>query len=250
MDKITSAQGKEFNYSDILSYYRVGKEQIIVLLNDKEQFKKFAVTRRKEDFPTANLSYSTEMFEKVILDMKQIKDYPPNPDGTIRVEYEDGTTINFDKNSKGVIESIVIEQRKAKEKAKTFSANLSNFVGDNIINNSNSLELQSLEHTNVEKNGRRFKVIKAENINELKEGNTQIAMYAMLCAMYGLITLMSIVNGADPLLIGLNGVAEFLFAVHLGKEIGKKTILKDIEKKFEEVELQIKNENNKSRGGK
>ena len=41
MDKITSIQGKEFDYSDVLLLKRDGN-RIIVMLNDEEQLKKFS----------------------------------------------------------------------------------------------------------------------------------------------------------------------------------------------------------------
>jgi len=264
MDKITSIQGKEFEYSDVLLLKKDGN-RIIVMLNDEEQLKKFS--SKEGDAPVSVVPYTEETYSRLVSQMKQIKSYPENEFGVLNVEYEDGTKTKFSNSNKQIIENTYLDQQRAKAIANDWTKGLENndvmqkqpinLTGINLnnpnfgnANNSSGLEGQSLEHTNVEKNGRRFKVIKAENINKLKEGNAQIAMYAIICALNGLVMLINIVSIGNPLLIGLNSTAEAFWVAALGIEIGKKTTLENIEKKFEEVELQIKNENNKSRGGK
>jgi len=182
MSKIKSIQGKEFNYSDILCYQKVGN-QIVVILNDKEQMRKYAVSREKEDFPNAILLYSDELFQKIVLQMKQIKDCPLDIDGTIKVEYEDGTNMNFDNKNKSIIDAIVVEQRIAKERKKAISFDLSSISKTN----SNTLENDEV----IEE--KRFKVKKVEN-SKLKGVKTNMILNAISFACWSLSTLLSIVN--------------------------------------------------------
>ena len=54
-------QGKEVNYSDIL-LYSVDKKNIIVIVNDEEQMKKFMRTGKGTDAPIAIIPYSVICF--------------------------------------------------------------------------------------------------------------------------------------------------------------------------------------------
>lgn len=109
-------QGKEVNYSDIL-LYSVNKKDIIVIVNDEEQMKKFSRTKKGTDAPIAVVPYTDEEITTIIETMKQIDNYNIIAE-TIEVVYEDGTIVKFDASNETVIKSNFAEQKKAKEKTK------------------------------------------------------------------------------------------------------------------------------------
>lgn len=108
-------QGKEVNYSDIL-LYSVNNKNIITIVNDTEQMKKFMRTGNGSDAPIAVVPYTDEELTKIIDSMKQIVNYNSNDDGNIEVEYSDGTTVKFDASNENIVKSNYAEQRKAKER--------------------------------------------------------------------------------------------------------------------------------------
>ena len=67
-------QGKEVNYNDIL-LYSVNMKNIIVIVNDEEQMKKFARTGKSSDAPISVLPYSDEELTNIIDSMKQMVRY-------------------------------------------------------------------------------------------------------------------------------------------------------------------------------
>ena len=58
-------QGKEVNYSDIL-LYSVNNKDIIVIVNDQEQMKKFSRTGKGSDAPIAVVPYSDDELIKIV----------------------------------------------------------------------------------------------------------------------------------------------------------------------------------------
>ena len=103
-------QEKEFKNNDIL-LCRMNKNNIIVMVNDKEQLEKFTKTGSKEDMPLAVMPYTDEKLKQVISTMKQIESYQISNDGNIDVHYVDGTNIKFDSSNESVIKKNFIEQR-------------------------------------------------------------------------------------------------------------------------------------------
>ncbi len=115
--KILTKQGKEFELSDIL-LYKVNKKDIIVIVNDEEQMKKFSMTGRHEDAPITVLHYTDSQLTEIINSMKHIKSYNVSSDGNINVSYSDGTKVKFDITNEEIIKSNLSAQRKvAQEKA-------------------------------------------------------------------------------------------------------------------------------------
>ncbi len=108
-------QGKEVQNNDIL-LYRVVKKNIMVIVNDEEQMKKFSKTGRGEDAPVAVIPYTDEELTNIISSMKQIKSYKVSVDGNIEVNYKDGTSIKFDSSNEEVIKTNLSEQRKQAQK--------------------------------------------------------------------------------------------------------------------------------------
>lgn len=108
-------QGKEVNYSDIL-LYSVNMKNIITIVNDQEQMKKFMRTGKGIDAPIAVIPYSDEELTNIIDSMKQIVRFENTEEGNIEVFYEDGTTVKFDASNGNVIKSNYAEQKKAKER--------------------------------------------------------------------------------------------------------------------------------------
>lgn len=110
-------QGKEVKYSDIL-LYKVNKKDIIVIVNDEEQMKRFSVTGRHEDAPIAVIPYSDSELTNIIMGMKQISSYQVSSDNNINVNYVDGTNFKFDSSNEDIIRANLAEQRKcSQEKA-------------------------------------------------------------------------------------------------------------------------------------
>ena len=107
-------QGKEVNYSDIL-LYSVNMKDIIVIVNDEEQMKKFSRTGRGSDAPIAVLPYTNEELTNIIESMKQINNIATSDDGNIVVTYDDGTEVKFSSVNEKIINSNYAEQKKAKE---------------------------------------------------------------------------------------------------------------------------------------
>lgn len=108
-------QGKEVNYSDIL-LYSVAMKNIVVIVNDEEQMKKFARTSKASDAPIAIIPYSAEELTNIIDSMKQIEEYKVNDDSTITVKYTDGEEVVFDASNESIIKINLAEQRKANER--------------------------------------------------------------------------------------------------------------------------------------
>lgn len=104
-------QGKEFNYDEIL-LYKVNLRDIIVIVNDEEQIKKYSVTGKAEDAPIAIIPYTDEKLTEIINSMKQIERYQVSDDGNVIVDYTDGTNIKFDSTNGDIIKSNLAEQRK------------------------------------------------------------------------------------------------------------------------------------------
>lgn len=111
--------GKEFNYGDIL-LYNIRNNEIIAIVNDQEQLKKFNFTGKHTDAPIAILPYSKETELEIISSMKQIKEYSisSSADKNIKVKYVDGTSILFDSTNLEVVAKNLSAQRDlTKEKA-------------------------------------------------------------------------------------------------------------------------------------
>jgi len=108
-------QGKEFNYSDIL-LYSVAMKNIVVIVNDEEQMKKFARSGKASDAPIAVIPYTDEELTNIIDSMKQIEESYANEDKTITVKYKDGEEVVFDASNESIIKANLAEQRKAKER--------------------------------------------------------------------------------------------------------------------------------------
>lgn len=90
-------QGKEYNYEDIL-LYNVRKDDIVVMINDEEQLRKYSKSGKIEDASIAMLPYSKEEEQTIISSMKQISSYSisASNDKNVEVLYEDGTIWKFD----------------------------------------------------------------------------------------------------------------------------------------------------------
>ena len=108
-------QGKEVNYSDIL-LYSVAMNNIVVIVSDEEQMRKFAKTGKAGDAPIAVIPYTDEELTKIIDSMKQIEKYDVNEDNTLTVKYVDGEEIVFDAENENIIKANLAEQRKSKER--------------------------------------------------------------------------------------------------------------------------------------
>lgn len=108
-------QGKEMNYSDIL-LYSVAMKNIVVIVNDTDQMKKFAKTGKASYAPIAVIPYTDEELTNIIESMKQIVRYDVNEDKTLTVRYEDETEVVFDAENESIIKANLAEQRKLKER--------------------------------------------------------------------------------------------------------------------------------------
>lgn len=114
--KIITKQNKEFELSDIL-LYKANSKNIIVIVNDEEQMKKFSITGKNEDAPIAVITYTDSDLMEIIASMKQIKNYEVLSDNNISVNYADGLNVKFDSTNEEIIKENLAEQRKnAQEK--------------------------------------------------------------------------------------------------------------------------------------
>ena len=86
MKQIITKQGKSFDYRDIL-LFNVVNDNIIVILNDKEQLNKFISTGNSNDAPISVIPYSEEEFTNLVFYMKRIINYTELDSKDIRVEY-------------------------------------------------------------------------------------------------------------------------------------------------------------------
>lgn len=103
-------QGKEFDLSDVL-LYNVVKDQIIMIVNDSEQMKKFKYTGLTADAPISRVPYTKDTELEIIRNMKKIRSYNKE-EKYIEVTYKDKTKSKFDLSNEGVIRSILEAQSK------------------------------------------------------------------------------------------------------------------------------------------
>ena len=108
-------QGKEFDYNEIL-LYSVTMKNIVVIVNDADQMKKFARSGKASDAPIAVIPYTDEELKNIIDNMKQIEKFDVNEDKTLTVKYVDGDEVVFDASNETIIKINVLEQRKARER--------------------------------------------------------------------------------------------------------------------------------------
>ena len=119
MKQVVTKQGKTFDYNQIL-LFNVSNDNIVVIINDKEQLNKFSLTGNSSDAPIAVIPYSEEELKEIVSSMKPIAGYTELSINRLFVEYGDdikpyNTKVEFDSSNKEIIENNLIEQRKAKE---------------------------------------------------------------------------------------------------------------------------------------
>ena len=102
-------QGKDFNYSDILLFNIIGN-QIIAIVNDKEQLEKFKYSGLITDAPIYKVDYSDEIVSEIIRNMKKIKEYRKN-DSFIEIIYKDGTNTKVALESEEIVKNNLEAQR-------------------------------------------------------------------------------------------------------------------------------------------
>jgi len=268
MDKITSIQGKEFNYSDVLLLKRDGN-RIIVMLNDEEQLKKFS--NKEGDAPVAVVAYTEETYSKLVSQMKQIKSYPKDEFGVLNVEYVDGTKTNFSNGNKEIIENNYVEQQRVKAIASDWTKGLEsnygiqnqpiNMTGINIAspdfnNSSNKDGLDSKNNENMEMDSsKRHKIEKIQKYEDtIKKGASGIAL-SQTINMVSLAVIIALTSIVTPLSLEwlnvIQGTAGGLFIlsnVELINSIAEKVALKlRIDELKEEVGIV---DEDKKRGGK
>lgn len=214
-NKITSIQGKKFEYEDILLFKREDK-RIIVIFNDTEQIKKFVNEEGKP--PVAILPYTEQTYKKVVREMKPIRAYTQNEMNSISVQYDDETCISFSLENKEIIENNYIEQKRMKVK---------------------SYKVRKIEKYED--------MIKNDKIDIL--GN-----YIFLIASLAIYVLSMLVfsNQQTKFLMGIiSGVLTIEGVIDMFKTVRRKTNLEiDLNKLKEDLENGLNNENEKSRGCK
>lgn len=218
MDKITSIQGKEFDYGDVLLCKKTN-EKLVLLLNDREQLLKF--TNEGIDAPIAVLPYTEEAYNRLVSQMKQIKEYSTTEKGLLSVEYFDGICVTFSVDNKETIENNIVEQRIARKSEKLASFNESNFFGENVETNSNPLE-KNIENEEE----RRFKV-KEISKNESKGTNTLLILKAITVACWSLSTVLSMISNPNIALTALYAIFSVSSAAELIGSIAEKRSLKN-----------------------
>ncbi len=124
-------QGKEFDLNDVL-LYNVVKDQIIMIVNDPEQMKKFNYTGLTVDAPISRVPYTKDAELEIIRNMKKIRNYKKQ-ENYIEVNYTDKTKSKFDLSNEGVIKSILDAQSKIN--ADVISANWSNITEEQKVEN-------------------------------------------------------------------------------------------------------------------
>ena len=124
-------QGKEFNLDDVL-LYNVVKDQIIMIVNDPEQMRKFNYTGLTIDAPISRIPYTKDAELDVIRNMKKIRSYRKE-DNYIEVNYKDKTRSKFDLSNEEVIKSILDAQSKIN--ADIISANWANVTEEQKVEN-------------------------------------------------------------------------------------------------------------------
>lgn len=132
MKQVITKQGKTFDYSQIL-LFNVKNDNIIVLLNDEAQMKKYFKSGDANDAPFASIPYSDDVLSEIVDSMKQIAEYSESRFNDIKVKYEDGTSVNFNVSNRSIIENNLIEQRKNKAEKNKMSE--SSFIKPTKIDN-------------------------------------------------------------------------------------------------------------------
>lgn len=173
MKQVITKQGKTFDYSQIL-LFNVSNDNIVVIINDKEQLNKFSLTGNSSDAPIAVIPYTEEELKEIVSSMKPIVGYTEVSPNKLSVEYGDdikpyNTKVEFDSSNKEIIENNLIEQRKAKER--------------NAVGNWYDTE-QNKKTSTVITEEQRFKVLQIEKYEEQEESlKTTIGMkfLAMSC---------------------------------------------------------------------
>ena len=159
MKQVITKQGKTFDYNQIL-LFNVSNDNIVVIINDKEQLNKFRLTGNSSDAPIAVIPYTEEELKEIVSSMKPIVGYTEVSPNKLSVEYGDdikpyNTKVEFDSSNKEIIENNLIEQRKAKER--------------NAVGNWYDTE-QNKETSTVVTEEQRFKVLQIEKYEEKEEG--------------------------------------------------------------------------------
>lgn len=137
MKQVITKQGKTFNYGEILLFNK-SNDNIIVLLNDEAQMKKYFKSGDANDAPFASIPYSDDALSEIVDSMKQIAEYSESRFNDIKVKYEDGTSVNFNVSNRSIIENNLIEQRKNKVKKNKIFENAS--IQPTKINNSRTTQ--------------------------------------------------------------------------------------------------------------
>lgn len=122
MSVVTTIQGKQFEYKDIL-LYTLTEDSIILFLNDEEQMKKFSSTGNIADAPISKIPYSYDKLSEIINSMKQISNFEIDENyDCVDVHYKDGTSISFHRSNINVIKENLNSQENAKNERKSIGA--------------------------------------------------------------------------------------------------------------------------------
>lgn len=260
MKQIITKQGKTFDYRDIL-LFNVVNDNIVVILNDKEQLDKFSSTGNSNDAPISVIPYSEEEFTNLVFSMKRIINYTELDSKDIRVEYQDGTCVNFGASNKEIIEENFKEQLQIDE------ANYDDYINQNENNSvgnwyDSEIDTESgvltYEESNVDsvEQARRFKIKKIEQYDkEIKVWKGTQTMISITLGLIAAVTLYGIekINfiSYDHLGVFMTqvGVTSGLMLNNMAKAISRKTTYQVLK---EELEHELAEElvEEKSRGAK
>ena len=184
MSVVTTIQGKQFEYKDIL-LYTLTEDSIILFLNDEEQTKKFSSTGNIADAPISKIPYSYDKLSEIITSMKQISNFEIDENyNCVDVHYKDGTNISFHKSNINVVKENVNSQENVKNERKSIGAwydvpeseleQVKPTTDNNDLSvTSTNLVESSIQYPNIK--SRTLKILKIEkykdDINEINKKN-------------------------------------------------------------------------------
>lgn len=169
MSVVTTIQGKQFEYKDIL-LYTLTEDSIILFLNDEEQTKKFSSTGNIADAPISKMPYSYDKLSEIITSMKQISNFEIDQNyDCVDVHYKDGTSISFHKSNINVVKENVISQENVKNERKSIGAwyDVPESELEQVKPTTDNNDL-SLSSTNLVKSGIQYPNIKSRTLKILK----------------------------------------------------------------------------------
>lgn len=184
MSVVTTIQGKQFEYKDIL-LYTLTEDSIILFLNDEEQMIKFCSTGNITDAPISKIPYSYDKLSEIITSMKQISNFEIDQNyDCVDVHYKDGTSISFHKSNINIVKENVNSQENVKNERKSIGVwydvpeSELEQVKPTTDNNdlsviSTNLVESSIQYPNIK--SRTLKILKIEkykdDINEINKKN-------------------------------------------------------------------------------